>query len=161
MKYGALVTAIGLCMGLAFFVGGCASSSLGNQNLTQDKVNQIKKGATTKDEIISLLGQPDQVSLMGDGRRMMLYSGAQTNVNGTSTVLIGSVPLVGAFAPRQTTETTHRQTLEVILDSSDIVQDYQYSQNANETDTSMGGLSTNVQQKQLPIDSPNGAATAP
>jgi hypothetical protein len=139
MKYGALATAIGLCMGLAFFAGGCASSSMGNQNLTPDKVNQIQ----------------------GDGRRMMLYSGAQTNVNGTSTVLIGSVPLVGAFAPRQTTETTHRQTLEVILDGNDVVQDYQYSQNANETDSSMGGLSTNTQEKQLPVDSSNGSAKAP
>ena len=47
-----------LCLGLV----GCATTSLnenyGNFNLTQENVAKIQKGVTTKEEILSLFGQP-------------------------------------------------------------------------------------------------------
>ena len=47
-----------LCFGLL----GCASTSLnesyGNDKLTQENIEKIKIGATTREEVLSLFGQP-------------------------------------------------------------------------------------------------------
>jgi hypothetical protein len=121
--------------------------------LTSDKISQIKKGITTKAEVIDLLGQPDSVGMMGDGRRMMMYSGMQGKIDNSQSAF-GAIPIAGALIPEHTSQIMHRQSLQVILSSDDVVQDYEYSDNASESDTSMSVLGgSHTEQKALAPDS--------
>ena len=59
---------------VAISLVGCATGYTHGNKLDQNTVSQIKKGVTTRAEVIAALAPPTNVSLMGDGRRMMFYS---------------------------------------------------------------------------------------
>jgi hypothetical protein len=122
-----------------FLGSGCATTSYGNQNLTPDKISQIKKGVTTKTEVVDLLGQPDTVGMMPDGRRMMMYSGMQGKYD-DSQEMYQAVPIVGALVPEHTTQTMRRQSLQIMLDANDVVQDYEYSDNTAQQNSTLSAF---------------------
>lgn len=66
------------------------------------RVAELKHGVTTRQEVEQWFGPPMQTALIGDGRRMMLYS---------------------YYASKQ------QQTLQIILNSSNIVQDHEFNTN--------------------------------
>lgn len=105
------------------FVAGCASTSHGTK-IDRDKVSQIKKGVTTKAEVELLLGSPTYTAMAGDGRRMMTYSFTEAS----STQLI---PVVGLFAGSSSTRT---QSLQIMITKSGVVEDYEYSDNSQNTE---------------------------
>lgn len=65
-------------------------------------VAQLKKGVTTRTQVEALFGPPQQVVMMGDGKRMMLY---------------------GHYTAGE------RRSLQIILDSANVVQDYEFNVN--------------------------------
>lgn len=97
----------------AVLVDGCASAGT---KIEQSSVSQIQKGKTTKPEVIALLGAPMSASLMGDGKEMMMWSYAQTQIKGATLI-----PIVGIFAGGSNTKMT---TFQVILNKDKIVEDY-------------------------------------
>jgi len=108
------------------FVAGCASVSHGTK-IDKDKVSQIKKGVTTKAEVELLLGHPAHTSMAGDGRRMMTY-------NFTEASSTQYIPVVGLFAGGSS---THTQSLQIMITKSGVVEDYEYSDNSQNTE---GGI---------------------
>jgi outer membrane protein assembly factor BamE (lipoprotein component of BamABCDE complex) len=62
-------------------------------------VSQIKNGKTTREQVEAMFGPPQQVSLMGGGARMMYYTYYSASQN---------------------------QTLQVELDGSNVVKDYEF-----------------------------------
>jgi len=121
-----------LCVAITL-IGGCAvSGTTGNQKLTQDNVSKITKGVTTRDQVVTLLGQPDYVTMMPDGRRSLIYSGTQSNGNYSGT-MIQAVPIVGGLIPVTNTDTMRNTTLQIMLSADNVVEDYQYSDNTSET----------------------------
>jgi outer membrane protein assembly factor BamE (lipoprotein component of BamABCDE complex) len=154
MRSKTIIANIAVLIFFGLLGAGCATSTIGNQNLNSDNIAKIQKGVTTKAEVIELLGQPDTVGMMGDGRRMMIYSGMQGNVD-NSQMMLAAIPIAGGLIPEHTSQSMHRQTLQVILTSADIVQDYEYSDNTSQTDTSVSALGAHVDQKTTPSGAGN------
>ena len=130
-------------------VFGCYSTSHGNP-IDSNKVAGIQKGVTTRSQVEAMLGQPTNVSMLGDGRRMMTYShtDVDTHAKGTS-----FIPVVGMFAGGATGE-QHTQTLQVMLDKNDVVQDYEYNNNTKNVDSTGGVYGTHTQVTDAPNPQP-------
>ncbi|MBX4210629.1 outer membrane protein assembly factor BamE [Candidatus Parcubacteria bacterium] len=96
---------------------GCASEQ--GARVDSNKVSQIKKGVTTKDEVVQMLGDPVSVSMLPGGGRMMLYMHNKITTQGQS-----FVPYVGMFTAGGNTE---RQTLQISINKDGIVEDYEFS----------------------------------
>jgi outer membrane protein assembly factor BamE (lipoprotein component of BamABCDE complex) len=114
-------------------VVGCASSTNGTK-LNATQVSQIKKGVTTRAEVEQMFGPPTHISLMGDGKRMMLYHFTESShhVKGTS-----FIPIAGAFMGG-TEGTVHQQQLQVVLTKSEVVEDYVFNDGTSKHDVSEG-----------------------
>lgn len=107
-----------LVLGLmtAFFLLGCASSGT---KIDRANVDQIKKGVTTRNDLEKMFGPPMNVGLMGDGRRSLIFQFTEAQIKGTS-----FIPYAGPFMGGRT---MRMQTLQVILDQNNIVQDFEFS----------------------------------
>ena len=125
---------------LVFAGAGCVSGTTGNQKLTQDNVSKIQKGVTTRQQVVEILGEPQSTQLLGDGRQTMFYIGTQSKSDFGQSVFQG-IPIIGVVVPTTDTNTTRRETLQIILNANDIVQDCEFSDNTSEvkTTTSMFG----------------------
>lgn len=132
----------GLCaaaMVAVCLAGGCASSSHGTK-IDNDKVSQIQKGSTTKEEVVQMFGPPMHSSLMGDGRRMMMYhyTESKQQVKGQS-----FIPVAGAFMGGSK-GTIRQQQLQIVLNKDNVVEDFELNDGTNnvETNTGFGRAST-------------------
>lgn len=124
-------------------ISGCSTATSGNK-IENDKVSQIKKGVTTRTEVEALFGKPDSVSIMGDGRRMLFY-----NYTETSATANAIIPYAGIFMGDK--RNMRRQTFQVILNKADIVEDYEYSDQASKTDINyIGGKVTTTKEAPAP-----------
>ncbi len=87
-----------------------------------------------------MFGPPDSLTLMGDGRRMMMYAytSSDTHVKGTS-----FIPYAGAFIGGSEGK-TETQQLQIILTSADVVQDYVFNDGTRNIDVSQHGFSSSV-----------------
>jgi outer membrane protein assembly factor BamE (lipoprotein component of BamABCDE complex) len=83
------------------------------QAISSDKLAQIKKGRTTKAQVISLLGPPN-----GQFPGMMMYNNMQSNYAAT-TVVGAIVPGAALFTPN----TMKSQSVQIWLDGRDVVKD--------------------------------------
>jgi outer membrane protein assembly factor BamE (lipoprotein component of BamABCDE complex) len=94
-------------------------SSTYGQKIEADKVSQIVKGTTTRDEILSWFGQPMQSVMMPDGGRTMYFvyyrRSAGDVFKETAQVMTGKHKAGGA------------NNLSVVTDKDGIVRDYEYS----------------------------------
>lgn len=69
---------------------GCATVG---RKLDQESVDKIKKGQTTREEVLKLIGAPDQMTRNGNGDVTFNYTYARATTKGAS-----FIPIVGAFA---------------------------------------------------------------
>jgi outer membrane protein assembly factor BamE (lipoprotein component of BamABCDE complex) len=152
MRWVRFIGSIAMSIGL-LWISGCTSSSFGNQNLTQDNVSKITKGVTTRDEVVKLLGEPDNVSLLPDGRRMMMYQGMQNNSNQTGRIMQYVVPFA-ALVPTSETNTMHRQSLQIYVGKDNVVQDFEFADNTSQTKTTASAFGAHTEQT-TPTASPN------
>ncbi len=105
---------------------GCASSGT---KIDPAAVSQIERGVTTKAQLVAALGNPISASMLGNGRELLVWSYAQTRVKGRT-----FIPVVGAFAGGADTK---METLQVILDSDKVVEDYLWNNSQIETKTGL------------------------
>ena len=73
----------------AALFAGCAS--VGN-NFDDSKVSQIKKGETTEAELIQIIGEPQNRTVNSEGRTVVTWTYAESQVRGES-----FIPYAGAF----------------------------------------------------------------
>jgi hypothetical protein len=125
---------------IASGVGCSTTSTVGNQNLTEGNVGKIVKGVTTKAEVEQMLGPPDQMTLQADGRRMMTYQGSQTSVGWSSRFVQSALPFM-AFVPMSDTSTMKQQTLQIMLNREEIVEDYEFENGGSETSQTASAFS--------------------
>lgn len=104
---------------------GCASAGV---KIDRSATENIRKGVTTKAQVIALLGAPSSDSLTGDGREMMIWSYAHTRVKGTT-----FIPVAGIFVGGSNTRLT---TFQVILTKGKIVEDFLW--NSSNLESRMG-----------------------
>ncbi len=76
---------------------GCASPRPGpkltretsyGKKLPPELVAKVKEGTSTREEVRSLFGQPNTVSLTGDGKEMWMYTYSLTRIPVTQTVVL-------------------------------------------------------------------------
>ncbi len=75
-------------------LSGCMKSVAGNPSITdQSKVDQIKPGQTTKDQVRQILGQPTNTQFSDNNEEVWFYQYTATSVKPQS-----YIPVVGIFA---------------------------------------------------------------
>ena len=113
-----------LVLGLVLIlIVGCVSSG---QRLETGKVDQIKKGVTTRTEVEALFGQPDRVTIVGNGKKIMNYQYFESNVKGST-----FIPYAGAFIGGSK---NHYQNLQIMLKEDGVVEDFELSDKKSETE---------------------------
>ncbi len=108
---------------------GCYSASTGTK-IEKTKLTQITKGVTTRAQVEEMFGPPMHVAMRSNGGRMMMYSGTETS---GSINLVGAIPLVGLVAPGQSKDRTRTQSLQIMLNKDDVVEDYEFNDNTRNT----------------------------
>ncbi len=86
--------------------------------IEQGNVTQIQKGVTTRAEVERMFGPPLSATMRADGGRMLIYNHTEASGN--------FAPFVGAI-----NQQTARQMLQVLVDTNNVVQDYEFSTNTN------------------------------
>ncbi|MEA2708916.1 MAG: hypothetical protein QOF78_1517 [Phycisphaerales bacterium] len=114
---------------------GCASTSSGTKMETT-QVSKIERGVTTRAQIEQMFGPCGSITLMGDGRRMMLYSYHETDTHVKGTTFI---PFAGAWMGGSE-GTTRSQQLQVILTRADVVEDFVMNDGTTKMDYSHNPL---------------------
>ncbi len=98
---------------IGLFLAGCATVG---KPIEQSKIQQIKEGITTKQEVIQLLGKPFMVNLTSDGKSILMYQYVKVKNKATN-----FVPVVNIFAGGMD---MNQQILQILLDKNDIVEKY-------------------------------------
>ena len=118
-----------LALGLiiSFFVG-CASVG---RKLDQASVDRIKKGETTREQVLKLIGSPDQMTRDGNGNVTFSYMYLRATAKPAT-----YIPIVGAFAGGANVQ---NQMVMVTFGSDGIVKDIISTYGA--TESGMGASS--------------------
>lgn len=77
-------------LALTLLLAGCVS---GGTQVKDSALTQFQKGVTTEADVVKVLGPPQSTTTLGDGRRLVVYSGLHGQVKGTT-----FIPVVGLFA---------------------------------------------------------------
>lgn len=124
-----------LVLGVLLF-SGCASVG---RKLDTAKVEQIKKGETTREQVLKLIGSPDQTTKSSNGDVTFSYMYSRATAKGSS-----FIPIVGAFAGGVNTQ---NQTAVVTFGPDGIVKEIVSSYGAS--DIGMGlesGSKANIKE---------------
>lgn len=104
----------------------CGCASVGHK-LDQSKVDQIKKGETTREQVIQLIGSPNQITRDSAGRMTFQYMYVRSTAKAST-----FIPVVGIFAGGANIQ---NQITMVTFNSSNIVSDVFTTYGANEMNT--------------------------
>jgi outer membrane protein assembly factor BamE (lipoprotein component of BamABCDE complex) len=109
---------ISLVVTLVLLVGTGACFSRGTK-VDSDKLAQIKQGETTKNQVLAILGPPNQ-SFSQDGIETYAYSYTSTQISGKT-----FIPVAGAFIGGSSGE---HQMVAITFDAKGIVESVSTSQ---------------------------------
>lgn len=99
------------------FLAGCMS--VGNK-INHEYANNIQKGVTTEQEVLTNMGPPMSTAINSDGLKILTYMHVKTDVHGAT-----FIPIVGMFAGGADSTTT---TVVIQIDNeTGIVKDWTYS----------------------------------
>ena len=103
------------------FLTGCATTltNIGGRDFDEAKIGMIKKGVTTKEQVISLLGEPFTKNLDENGKERWWYIYEVSE----------STARAGYYSSKVTGQLRQKK-LELIFDG-EIVQNYVYSDTTN------------------------------
>lgn len=108
---------------LAILVSACGAAS--GVKIESSDLPSIRKGSTAKSDLIRKYGPPTEKSIDSDGKETIAW-----NHNHYKTDVATFIPFVGPFLASGASENT---TLRVVIDNSDLVEDYSYSSGASTT----------------------------
>ena len=109
---------------IAALLTGCASVG---HKLDETKVAQIKKGITTREQVLQLVGSPDQITRDGNGNVTFQYLYCRATAKASS-----FIPVVGAFAGGANVQ---NQMLMVTFGPNSVVNDLISTYGGNSVDT--------------------------
>lgn len=114
-----------LVAALSMVLVGCVVASSGTK-IEQSKIDQIKKGVTTRAQIEEWFGTPSSTTTMGDGSRTLFYQYSETKLKN-----IWVIPIPGPITPSGSTGEHRQRTLQITLSNNDIVQDFVSSESGS------------------------------
>ena len=103
---------------MALILSGCAASA--GKQIKQEQLNDLVKGKTTYQEVISKLGKPNTVTTFPNGHKQVLYSFNQTTTNAAS-----FIPFVGLFVGGGETTSS---SVTLTFDNGGVLEDYSTSE---------------------------------
>ena len=112
-------------LALPIAITACTSSGV---RVTDDQMSQFHEGVTTKQEVVSALGNPTMTVRNNDGSSALIYSYFEARTRGSS-----FIPIVGAFVGGAD---TRQNTVTINFDRSGVMQSY--SSTSGETGTATG-----------------------
>ena len=98
-------------------ITSCATTT--GKRIDGTKIGEIKKGRTTRTEVISLFGNPENITNSADGTTVFTYSFASAGATPVS-----YIPVIGLFAGGMNIE---NESLLITFDENNTVKDYTYS----------------------------------
>jgi len=105
---------------------GCASVG---KKIEQNKVQQIKEGVTTEQEVIELLGKPFMKTLSSDGKVIMIYQ--YTKVKNR---IENFIPVVGLLSGGMD---MRQQMLTILIDKNGNVEQYTFNDAESEINSGL------------------------
>lgn len=114
---------------IALIIGGCASAG---KPINVNKLKQMEKGVTTKQQVRSALGSPSSAGITSEGESYFMYVFARTQIKGES-----FIPFVGAFVGGSTSDV---QTLQMWFTEDGVLKNYQFNETTQDVSS---GLSSN------------------
>lgn len=99
-----------ICVSLLFF--SCVGVGTSGFAIDTSKISDIKKGETTKEDILKMFGTPQMTNIMSDSTYVITYHFTETHS--------------GAFTG---TKIDMQYLQIIILKETDVVKDYMYSEN--------------------------------
>lgn len=114
-----------LVLATALFTG-CATMG---RKLDQTNIDKIKKGETTREEVLQLIGSPDQIMRDGDGNVTFMYMYVRATAKPE-----GFIPVVGVFAGGIDTQ---NQMFQVTFGEDGVVKDVLSTYGASEIGTGL------------------------
>lgn len=116
---------------LAFILTGLAGCMSGGVRIAPDQLNALKRGETTEEQVIVLLGRPNVNTTRSDGTRIMTYSHYNARPDAAAFIpFIG--PMVGGAE-------MNSNTLMLQFDARGKLIDYTTSQTTVRTAPPLGG----------------------
>ena len=116
-------------------VAGCASTTIGNK-FDESQINKIKTGASTKENVLSLMGEPSSKSSSSNGTSIWSY---QFTAIAVAARPLEFVPIVSIFAGGTTTSSS-TQVLTATFNKSGIVTSCMYRTSSSQgSHDSLGG----------------------
>ena len=76
---------------------------------------------------------------------MLFYMGTQMKADYGDRVF-QAVPIIGAVVPTSDTQNVRRESLQIFLDASNVVTDYEFSDNSSETKTTASAFGAHTEQ---------------
>jgi ABC-type Fe3+-hydroxamate transport system substrate-binding protein len=120
-----------ISLALLLTIGGCVSNgqapaSVKNSNLTHGQVQlTLKKGQTTKTEVLETFGAPNITTIDASGREVWTYQKNATVANSSSSSSYATIILLGGQSKTAGFEQSSRTiTLIIKFDDSDKVVDF-------------------------------------
>lgn len=107
---------------VALLLTACASQG---QKIDGDVISKVKKGQTTEQEIVTLLGNPTSTGVSSDGSKQLTYTYTKTQASPAS-----YIPFIGFLFSGVEAEL---QILSVTLDKKRKVLDYNFSSTFSKT----------------------------
>jgi len=136
---------------LALVAGGCASTS----RISQSKIDDIRKGETTRRELEAMFGEPNMVSVDSEGNTWLSFTDFAINTSGSTLGMqaasIGSafvpVPYLSSIATFGSAAVGHNSesrstTLSVMLDADGVVKDYSFGESNQSYHTGLLGTTS-------------------
>jgi hypothetical protein len=106
---------------IVVFLGACWTTG---RRIDQGNIDRVQIGKTTKEEVLRVLGPPDQVMRSGSGETTMMYNYYRMQMQPSN-----FIPIVGPFIGGTNTQ---NQMVMVIVGSDGIVRDITTSEGGME-----------------------------
>lgn len=127
-----------LCL-LCAALNGCASTSYGTK-IDPQIVAHIQKGRSTRAEVEAMLGRGREDMMPGGGRMLSyMFSESKTHANADT-----FIPIFNTFHS-SASGTSHSQTLQIMLDKNNVVEDYVWNDDMAQNTAGVGLLNMGMQ----------------
>ena len=133
-------------------LSACAMQSEVGTKLESTDVERIKKGVTTMAQVESMIGKPDSINMIEDGKKIAFYYSSQGESRSWFNPA-ALIPFAGLFVTQQATSTTRTQQLHITYNRRGVVEDYHFSDDAKEMEINVAPLGkSSIKQKRVPAE---------
>ena len=111
---------------LALTLSACATQG---KKIDDQTISHVKKGYTTEQQVIAMMGKPTSVTMNSDGTKQLIYTYTHAHMNAAS-----YIPFVNMFRSGVNSES---QVFYITINKKGKVSDYTINNSHSETNTGL------------------------